>query len=68
MFSPYRRQVLAAKGDHFVTRLFSEPKLFVKANEEELAELAGDRPIRAPAYSTSSELEKRLGSFAPGGS
>lgn len=49
MFSPYRRQVLAAKGDHFVTRLLTEPKLFVKANEDELAELAADRPIRAPA-------------------
>lgn len=49
MFSPYRRQVLAAQGDHFVTRLLTEPKLFVKANEDELAELAADRPIRAPA-------------------
>lgn len=49
MFSPYRRQVLAAKGDHFVTRLLSEPKLFVKANEDELTELAADRPVRIPA-------------------
>ena len=49
MFSPYRRQVLAAKGDHFVTRLLSELKLLVKANEDEFAELAVDRPIRAPA-------------------
>ena len=35
---------LAAKDDRFVTRVLSEPKLFVKANEDELAELVGDRP------------------------
>ena len=36
---------LTAKGDRFVTRVLSEPKLFVKANENELAELVRDRPI-----------------------
>ena len=35
---------LTAKGDRFVTRVLSEPKLFVKANEDELAELVKDRP------------------------
>ena len=35
---------LAAKDDRFVTRVLSEPKLFVKANEDELAELVGVRP------------------------
>ena len=35
---------LAAKDDRFVTRVLSEPKLFVKANENELAELVRDRP------------------------
>lgn len=35
---------LAAKSDRFVARVLSEPKLFVKANENELAELATDRP------------------------
>jgi len=35
---------LAAKGDRFATRVRSEPKLFVKANEDELAELVRDRP------------------------
>ncbi|MDE0343745.1 MAG: nucleotidyltransferase domain-containing protein [Deltaproteobacteria bacterium] len=35
---------LTAKGDRFVTRVLSEPKLFVKANENELAELVRDRP------------------------
>ena len=49
MFSPYRRQVLAAKEDRFVTRVLSEPKLFVKANEDELAELTTDRSVRVPA-------------------
>jgi predicted nucleotidyltransferase len=34
---------LSKKGDRFVTRVLSEPKLFVVANEDELAELAGDR-------------------------
>ena len=29
---------LAEKGDRFATRVLSEPKLFVKANEDELAE------------------------------
>lgn len=40
---------LAAKGDRFVTRVLDEPKLFVKANENELAQLAADRPVRRPA-------------------
>ena len=40
---------LAAKDDRFVTRVLSEPKLFVKANENELAELAADWPARIPA-------------------
>ena len=35
---------LAAKDDRFVTRVLSEPKLFVKANENELAELVRDWP------------------------
>ena len=35
---------LAAKGDRFVARVLSEPKLFVKANEDELAELVNNRP------------------------
>ena len=35
---------LAAKDDRFVTRVLSETKLFVKANEDELAELVRDRP------------------------
>jgi len=40
---------LAAKDDRFVTRVLSEPKLFVKANKNELAELTADRPVRVPA-------------------
>ena len=40
---------LAAKEDRFVTRVLSEPKLFVKANEDDLAELAANRPVRVPA-------------------
>ena len=40
---------LAAKEDRFVTRVLSEPKLYVKANEDELAELAANRPVRVPA-------------------
>ena len=40
---------LAAKEDRFVTRVLSETKLFVKANEDELAELTLDRPVRVPA-------------------
>ena len=40
---------LAAKEDRFVTRVLSEPKLYVKANEDELAELTLDRPVRVPA-------------------
>ncbi len=40
---------LAVKGDRFATRVLSEPKLFVKANEDELAELTADRPMRDPA-------------------
>ena len=38
-----RFSTLAAKGDRFATRVLGEPKLFVKANEDELAELAEDR-------------------------
>jgi predicted nucleotidyltransferase len=34
---------LSKKGDRFVTRVLSEPILFVKANEDELAELVQDR-------------------------
>ena len=34
---------LSAKGDRFVTRVLSEPILFVKANKDELAELVEDR-------------------------
>lgn len=34
---------LSKKGDRFVARVLSEPKLFVKANEDELAKLAEDR-------------------------
>ena len=40
---------LAAIDDRFVTRVFSEPKLFVKANEDELVELTAERPVRVPA-------------------
>ena len=40
---------LAAKDDRFVTRVLSEPKLFVKANKDELGELAADRQMRVSA-------------------
>lgn len=36
---------LSRKKDRFVTRVMSEPVLFVKANRDELAELTEDRPI-----------------------
>ena len=34
---------LLVNGDRFVTRVLSEPKLFIKANEDEFAELTKDR-------------------------
>ena len=38
-----RFSALSAKGDRFVTRVLSEPMLFVKANPNDLAGLVGDR-------------------------
>lgn len=35
---------LSTKGDRFVSRVFNEPKLFLKANEDEFAKLAENRP------------------------
>ncbi len=37
---------LSKKEDRFVTRVLSEPKLLVKANEDQLAELVKDRTAR----------------------
>ena len=34
---------LLVNGDRFVTRVLNEPKLFIKANEDEFAELTKDR-------------------------
>lgn len=38
---------LSRKEDRFVTRILSEPKLFLKANEDELAKLVEDRTTRS---------------------
>ena len=38
---------LSKKADRFVTRILSEPKLFLKANEDELAKLVENRTTRS---------------------
>lgn len=43
VMTPKKFSDLSRKKDRFVTRVLSEPKLFVKANNDELAELTEDR-------------------------
>ena len=46
VMTPKKFSDLARRKDRFVTRVLGEPVLFVKANRNELAELAEDRAVR----------------------
>ena len=46
VMAPRKFSELTGKKDRFVTRVLSEPILFVKGNADELAKLTKDRPAR----------------------
>ena len=46
VMTPKKFSDLSRKNDRFVTRVLSEPILFLKANRDELAELSEDRATR----------------------
>lgn len=46
VMTPRKFSELSGKKDRFVTRVLSEPILFVKGNADELAKLTKDRPAR----------------------
>ncbi len=49
LYAPEEFAARVRSGDAFARDVLAKPQLFVKGGADELAELAGDRPVAAPA-------------------